>query len=140
MRSNDEAVVAKIAAKLEARGTRLRPPADHKSLGRLESAIGAPLCAQARALFSAFDGFEEQMADDATMICLWSTQLIYQNVLETAAVERGQVIADYFLSAESLRCDLTDAASQVWWHERGKVASDSLFEFCRKVAEGTFAP
>jgi cell wall assembly regulator SMI1 len=140
MRGIAQAELVDIAANLEARGTRLRPPADDQSLTRLEAAIGGPLTDEARALFSVFDGFEAEMADEETMVCLWSADAIRQKVEAEGAIAKGQVIGDYSLSADLFRCDLRTGAAKVWWDDRGTIAASSLFDFYRQVAEGTFEP
>jgi hypothetical protein len=98
------------------------------------------LSEEARTLFSVFDGFDEQMADQATMVCLWSADAIAETAEAEEASSRGQVIGDYFLSADLFRCDLRSNASMVWWEDRGDVAANSLTEFYQHIADGTFKP
>ena len=129
-----------LAAKFEGRDTRVRPPANERSLLRLESAINGALSKEARAIFSVFDGFEDQMADEATMVCLWSADVIAETAETEGTTSRGQLIGDYFLSADLFRCDLRSNVSPVWWEDRGDIAADSLVEFYQRVAEGLFKP
>jgi hypothetical protein len=129
-----------LVAKFEERGTRVRPPADEQSLLRLEHAIKGSLSEEARILFSVFDGFDEQMADEATMVCLWSADAISKTAELEGDAPRGQVIGDYFLSADLFRCDLRSNASMVWWEDRGDIAAKSLTEFYQRIADGLFKP
>jgi hypothetical protein len=132
--------VMELGRKFESRGTSVRPPADDRALHRLENAIQGPLAHEARAILSIFDGFDEQTPDEATMVCLWSAEMIAQHAEAEEIDPRGPVIGDYFLSADLFRCDLRRSDSAVWWHDRAKVAAPTLYDFYKCVAEGLFKP
>lgn len=133
-----QAELADVAARLESRGTKLRPAANDQTLASLEAAIGGSLSEPARALYSTFDGFDADIPDNATMVCLWSAETVSRKSMLAGITGKGQVIGDYFLDADLFRCDLRSEDSKVWWDERGLIAASSLIEFCRQVAEGTF--
>jgi hypothetical protein len=133
-----QAELARIAAKLESRGTRLRPPADDQTITRLEVAIGGPLSRYSRALYSTFDGFDQAAPDEKTMVCLWSAETICGRANTGINSSKGQLIGDYFLDADLFRCDLRSDVSKVWWDERGTIAAVSLLELCRQIGDGTF--
>lgn len=133
------AEMAKVAAMLEARGTRLRPPADLKALAHLEDTIGGRLSDQASALFQTFDGFIDEIPDDKTMVCIWSVERIIC-VTRESRIATGHAIGDHFLAADFFCCDLRNSASRVWRQECGSIVAGSLLEFCQQISEGTLAP
>lgn len=127
-----------LAAKLEEKGTKLRPAASEETLMRLQVALGGALSLQARALFSTFDGFDDQSPGSDTMIYLWPVEEIIGKL--AIPIGRIQAIADYFLDAEFLSCDLRSDDACVWWESRNAIASKDLLEFCRLISRGTLAP
>lgn len=132
-------VVALVRVGLTSRGIRLRPPADAEKLSLLEHSIGGQLSDCARALYEQFDGFAEDVPDHVTMLRLWSTDAI-RSSLGCESNLAGQVIADHFINADFLICDLRNHNSPVWWQERGTTAAPTLVDFCLRLADGTFSP
>lgn len=132
------AELAAIAAKLTERGTRLRPPADEQILAQLEDTLEGRLSEPARTLFATFDGFADEMADQKTMVCLWSADAVRERVRQSESIGTKPAIGDHFLGADLLCCDLRSDASKVWWNDRGTIAAESLLEFLWEVGEGTF--
>lgn len=131
-------ILADVAAELEARGTRLRPPADNATLSLLESLIGGALSETARALYSTFNGFAEESIDDETMIRLWSIDTIMRNIEAERKTGTGQGIGDYFLSLDIFRCDLREDRDKVYL-ESGEInVAASLLEFCKKLGRKSF--
>lgn len=127
-----------IHQELLERGCALQPGASSAEIANLEEVIGSALSPYAQGIYTRFNGFVENTADNLSHLSLWSIAEIIRFRRDMNAPSKIVVFGDRLIQSDFLSCDLSHLDARVTLLESREVLSQTYAEFWFKLLNSEY--